>query len=73
MSNKSKQLEEGATSEAAEPVNITYQLVGEDARTFNDYKKRQYLRNNAEAARKLMLERLYEVTGQGSVPQTSSL
>lgn len=39
-------------------VNITFQLKGEDARRFLEYKAQQFLLNNAEAARKLMLERM---------------
>ncbi len=46
---------------AGETVHISYQLIGEDARRFNEYKRAAYLRNNSEAARKLMFERLAQV------------
>jgi hypothetical protein len=40
---------------------IQVQLEGDEARRFEDYKKREFLRANSEAGRKLMLERLAEV------------
>ena len=60
---KPKQKQQGAVDngDSVETVNITYHLTGNEARSFNEYKRRQYLRNNAEAARKLMLERLAQV------------
>jgi hypothetical protein len=40
-------------------VNITYQLKGADARLFLTYKKQEHLKNDAEAARQLMLKQLH--------------
>lgn len=44
------------------PVFISYRLEGEEAELFLRYKGTEFIKNNAEAARKLMLERLHEVT-----------
>lgn len=43
-------------------VNISFPLEGEEAEMFLAYKKNEFLKNNAEAARKLALERLHQVT-----------
>lgn len=43
-------------------VFISFRLEGENAELFLDYKKAQFLKNTAEARRKLMLERLHQVT-----------
>ena len=37
---------------------ISFELEGEDAVRFLAYKKKQYLKGNAEAGRKLLFERL---------------
>jgi hypothetical protein len=64
MKSKQNSLSDVEKDKSVETVNITYHLTGDEARSFNQYKKRQYLRNNAEAARKLMLERLAQVEQQ---------
>lgn len=64
MKSKQNSLSGAEQADSVETVNITYHLTGDEARSFNQYKKRQYLRNNAEAARKLMLERLAQVEQQ---------
>lgn len=64
MKSKQNSLSGVEQIDSVETVNITYHLTGDEARSFNQYKKRQYLRNNAEAARKLMLERLAQVEQQ---------
>ena len=43
-------------------VYISFQLRGDQAQAFQEWKAAQFLHNNAEAARKLCLERLCEVT-----------
>lgn len=42
-------------------VFVSMRLTNAEAEVFLRYKKSQYLRNNAEAARKLMFERLEQV------------
>ncbi len=64
MKSKQNSLSGVEQADSVETVNITYHLTGDEAHSFNQYKKRQYLRNNAEAARKLMLERLAQVEQQ---------
>lgn len=64
MKPKKPQESDVEKDDSVETVNITYHLTGDEARSFNQYKKRQFLRNNAEAARKLMLERLAQVEKQ---------
>ena len=51
------------TEQTQEPtvINIAFPLSGEEAARFLAYKKAEFLKNNAEAGRKLMLERLHEV------------
>ncbi len=44
-----------------ERIQINVQLTGADAERFRAYKAREFLRNAAEAARKLILERLAEL------------
>jgi hypothetical protein len=51
--------------------NITFHLEGEEAAKFREYKARQFLKKNAEAARKLMLERLYELLADA--PETRAV
>ena len=41
-------------------VFISFSLEGEEAAKFLAYKKDEFIKNNAEAGRKLMLERLYQ-------------
>lgn len=40
---------------------ITIELQGEELNDFEQFKKAEFLRSNAEAARKLMLERLDQI------------
>ena len=44
-----------------EPVNIILQFEGKDAARFVAYKNRAYITANAQAARKLILDRLDEL------------
>ena len=48
------------TNQTKNTVNITFQLEGEEAELFLAYKSKEYLKLNAEAARKLMLSKLHE-------------
>jgi hypothetical protein len=41
-----------------ETMSVTIELKGDEVKQFTDYKAKEFLRSNAEAARKLMLERL---------------
>jgi len=43
-------------------VNISFPLEGEEAEKFLAYKKNEFIKNSSEAARKLMLERLHQVS-----------
>jgi hypothetical protein len=45
-------------------MSITIELKGDEVTQFNEYKKKQFLRSNAEAGRKLMLERLAQSKNQ---------
>lgn len=47
--------------DSKDTVYISFRLDDKEAEIFNDYKKLQFLKNNAEAARKLMFERLHQV------------
>jgi hypothetical protein len=47
-------------SKTDERVNISFSLEGDEAALFNDYKSKEFIKNSAEAARKLMLESLHE-------------
>lgn len=42
-------------------LHINLQLQGDEVIRFLEYKEGQFLRNNSEAGRKLLLERLHEV------------
>lgn len=42
-------------------IQVTIELRGNEASQFAEYKAAQFLRSNAEAARKLMLERLSQI------------
>lgn len=42
-------------------INISFPLEGEDAQRFYAYKKRAFLKTNAEAARQLLLQQLHDV------------
>lgn len=50
-----------AEESVSTPVNVMVTLEGEEAARFLAYKKRKYLKANAEAGRQLMMERLDEV------------
>jgi hypothetical protein len=50
-----------AATQTPEKVAIFFELEGEHAKQFLKYKKEQFIRGNAEAARKLALERLSQI------------
>jgi hypothetical protein len=54
-------------------VFISYRLEGEEAKQFLAYKKREKLKNSAEAARKLMLERLDQATAESEAKTISDV
>lgn len=56
-------------SQATPPqkLHINLQLQGDEVTRFLEYKEGQFLRNNSEAGRKLLLERLHEVDLKPSV------
>jgi hypothetical protein len=45
-------------------INVTVQLKGKDAARFRAFKDVQYLKRDAEAGRKLMLERLAQIDAE---------
>jgi|SRR5215510_2422112 len=45
-------------------VNISFPLEGEEAEKFLAYKKNEFIKNISEAARKLMLESLHQLSVQ---------
>lgn len=52
-------------------VFISFRLEGEEAEKFLAYKKNEFIKNNAEAGRKLMLERLHQKTARTTAEKTS--
>lgn len=50
--------------EAPKPIAIFFNLEGDQAKRFLKYKEESFLRSTAEAARKLMLERLSQLENQ---------
>jgi hypothetical protein len=50
-----------ADSKRPKRLQINVQLEGDDADRFQAYKDKEFLKTTAEAARKLILERLAEV------------
>jgi hypothetical protein len=49
-----------------EKLAVYFQLEGPEVKRFQDYKSKAFLRGNAEAARKLMLERLSQIEAEES-------
>jgi hypothetical protein len=50
-----------SVKESAGQVFISIRFEGAEAERFLNYKESQFLKNNAEAARKLMFERLAQI------------
>ena len=56
------------SKKASEKIAVFFELEGEQAERFRKYKADEYLRSTAEAARKLMLERLNQVEKEQAEP-----
>jgi len=71
MTQKARDRVRGAAKKAGagagvvpESLHINCLLVGDEVKRFLNYKAGAFLRNNSEAGRKLMLERLAELESQ---------
>jgi len=61
MNQKGESMKQNCDEQSSERLHINFVLQGEEVTRFFKYKAASFLRNNSEAGRKLMLERLSQL------------